>query len=69
MDAAGQAETAEMMAGGAMQSEGDAGTMMATGDSAGAMMAGEATPADVAEACDGHPDMMLGEAMQGAMAR
>jgi hypothetical protein len=56
MDAAGQAETIAMM-------EGDTGGMMADT----AAMAPEETAAAVGEACADHPDMMLGEALEGAM--
>ncbi len=59
MDAARQSETLAMMA------EGDMG---ATGAMAsGTMMAPEDTAMAVGEACAEHPDMMLGEAVDGAM--
>jgi hypothetical protein len=67
MDAAGQAETVSMMEGsmGAMDSAMDsAGGMMASSD---AMMAPEDTAMEVASACEGHPEMMVGAAIEGMM--
>jgi hypothetical protein len=63
MDSAGQAETVSMMEGsmGAMDS---AGGMMASSD---AMMAPEDTAMEVASACEGHPEMMVGAAIEGMM--
>jgi HdeA/HdeB family len=59
MDAAKQAETVAMMSEDAMAS----GSMMASSDAT----ADEPMAADLAAACADHPDMMLDEAMQGAM--
>jgi hypothetical protein len=61
MDVAKQAETVSMMSDDAMAS----GGMMASSGS-DAMAAGDMT-AEVTAACADHPDMMLDEAMQGAM--
>ena len=64
MDTAKQGETVSMMSGaeGTMQDD-SGGAMMATDDAT----ADEDMTAKVSAACAEHPDMMLGEAMQGAM--